>query len=141
MYIRHSIHAYIDIRQEVRIDRTRRSEFAFQAGIFPNSFTIKIQIAFTVKDDRAMIGRTRTVSSYAKVHVTSLGSWFDFDEATIYTATLEMEIPGIYGFHFLDGVGRVTRSVREENIQRVERWPRRVPLKGTRRSCRDAESL
>lgn len=79
-----------------------------------------------------MIERTRMVSSYAKAHGTS---WFDFDEATIYTATLEMEIPGIYGFHFLDGGGRVTRSVRDENIQRVERWPHRVLLKGTRRPC------
>lgn len=78
-----------------------------------------------------MIERTRMVSSCVKAYSTSPGSWFDFDEATIYTATLEMEIPGIYGFHFLDGVGRVTRGARDENIQRVERWPRRVLLKGT----------
>lgn len=31
-----------------------------------------------------------------------------------------MEILGIYGFHFLDGVGRVIRYVRDENIQRVQ---------------------
>lgn len=36
-------------------------------------------------------------------------------------AALEMEIQGIYGFHFLDGVGRVTRNARDENIQRIER--------------------
>lgn len=56
-------------------------------------------------------------------------------------ATLEMEIPGIYGFHFLDGVGRVTRSARDENIQRVERWPRHVLLKGTRRPCQTSYNV
>jgi len=33
-----------------------------------------------------------------------------------------MEIPRIYGFHFLDGVGRVIRGVRDGNIQRVKCW-------------------
>lgn len=32
-----------------------------------------------------------------------------------------MEIPGIYGFHFMDGVGRVTRVLRDKNIQAVKR--------------------
>lgn len=41
-----------------------------------------------------------------------------------------MEIPGIYGFHLSDGVGRVTRTVRDENIQLVKWWLYRVLLNG-----------
>lgn len=47
-------------------------------------------------------------------------------------ATPKMEIPGIYGFHFLVGVGRVTRAVRDGNIQTVKRRPRRVLLRVAR---------
>lgn len=43
-----------------------------------------------------------------------------------------MEIPRIYGFHFSDGVGRVTRVVRDGNIQAVKRRLRRVLLRGAR---------
>jgi hypothetical protein len=54
--------------------------------------------------------------------VTSKCSWLDFDGAIIHiAATPKMEIPWIYGFHFMDGIGRVTRVLRDKNIQAVER--------------------
>lgn len=44
-----------------------------------------------------------------------------------------MEIPGIYGFHFLNGVGRVIRGIRDGNIQRVKCWLSLCPSKKSTR--------
>lgn len=49
-----------------------------------------------------------------------------------------MEIPGIYGFHFLDGVGRVIRGARDGNIQRLKCW---LSLCSFKRSTRVLDSV
>jgi len=54
----------------------------------------------------------------------------------LHSVALKMEIPEIYGFHFLDGVGRVIREVRDGNIQPAKCW---LSSCSSKRNMRDSE--